>query len=122
MEKKLWPQVDKDLIKPPGWILSKRGQRQKKRQRQLDEDVMTQSQGTSKMKKKGSVVMTCSVCGLTGHNKRYHEKKDAPHEDWDAYPVEPLENPNTSIQQRGIGQSNASMFDNNGPAVDDPVS
>ncbi|KAL2553218.1 Uncharacterized protein Fot_06837 [Forsythia ovata] len=74
--------------------------------------------------------------------------------DWDAFPVEPLESPNTNIPQRGkklkarrskknsnpvhedqpplsefhfmptpgIGQPNTSVFENNGPAVDDTVS
>ncbi|KAL2505671.1 Uncharacterized protein Adt_21292 [Abeliophyllum distichum] len=98
--KRLWPEVDKLPIKPPGWILTKRGRRQKKRRKQQEEDVMIQSQGTTKLKKKGSVVMTCSVCGLTGHNKRYHDKEDAPHEDWSALPVEPLlDSQNTSTTQ-----------------------
>ncbi|KAL2491841.1 Uncharacterized protein Adt_27469 [Abeliophyllum distichum] len=34
------------------------------------------------MKKKDCVVMTCSVCELTGHNKKYHEQDDAPQEEW----------------------------------------
>ncbi|KAL2541323.1 Uncharacterized protein Adt_02301 [Abeliophyllum distichum] len=34
------------------------------------------------MKKHGTVTMTCSVCGLSGHNKRYHDTHDAPQQDW----------------------------------------
>ncbi|KAL2489684.1 uncharacterized protein Fot_42976 [Forsythia ovata] len=34
------------------------------------------------MKRKGQVVMTCSECGLEGHNKRYHLMADAPTTDW----------------------------------------
>ncbi|KAL2522322.1 hypothetical protein Fot_26245 [Forsythia ovata] len=30
------------------------------------------------MKRKGQVVMTCSECGLRGHNKRYHLRPEAP--------------------------------------------
>ncbi|CAA2995672.1 Hypothetical predicted protein [Olea europaea subsp. europaea] len=32
------------------------------------------------MKKQGFVLMTCSVCGGKGHNKRYHQRLDAPQE------------------------------------------
>lgn len=42
------------------------------------EDVISHIGGTSKMKREDGVKMTCNVCGLTGHNKRYHERDDAP--------------------------------------------
>ncbi|KAL2465618.1 Uncharacterized protein Adt_41469 [Abeliophyllum distichum] len=76
------PRIEKDPIKPPGWVLCKRGRKKKKRRRQTEELVINQPSGTLKLKKKGSVVMTCSVCGLTGLNKKYHERDDAPHEEW----------------------------------------
>ncbi|KAL2504839.1 Uncharacterized protein Adt_20460 [Abeliophyllum distichum] len=34
------------------------------------------------MKRKGQVIMTCSECGLEGHNKRYHLRAYAPTTDW----------------------------------------
>ncbi|KAL2526000.1 Uncharacterized protein Adt_11054 [Abeliophyllum distichum] len=36
---KLWPVVEKDPIKPPGWIVYKKGRKQKKMRRHLEEFV-----------------------------------------------------------------------------------
>ncbi|KAL2523921.1 Uncharacterized protein Adt_08975 [Abeliophyllum distichum] len=80
--KKLWPPIDREPLRPPAWHVPRRGRRQKKRRLQPEELVVNQRGGTSKMKKHGTVTMTCSICGLTGHNKRYHDKHDTPQQDW----------------------------------------
>ncbi|KAL2541503.1 SWIM-type domain-containing protein [Abeliophyllum distichum] len=80
--KKLWPPVDREPFRPPAWHVPRRGRRQKKRRLQPEELVVNQRGGTSKMKKHGTVTMTCSICRLTGHNKCYHDKHDAPQQDW----------------------------------------
>ncbi|XP_052189838.1 uncharacterized protein LOC127799657 [Diospyros lotus] len=76
--KKLWPLVDKAPLSPPKWHVTKRGKRQKKMRLQAKEVVVKLKSGTSKIKRIGSIVMTCSLCGLPGHNKRYHNKADTP--------------------------------------------
>ncbi|CAA3017447.1 Hypothetical predicted protein [Olea europaea subsp. europaea] len=78
---KLWPQVDAPPIKPLEWFVPKRGRKQKKRRRQVKEDVITRSGSEVKLNKKGIMVITCSLCGGTGHNKSYYQKANAPHED-----------------------------------------
>lgn len=75
---RLWPQLDTLPILPPSWMIPQRGRKQKKRRRQADEDVIASSQGKSLVTRKGRVSMTCSICNLKGHNKRYHSKPDAP--------------------------------------------
>ncbi|KAL2533455.1 Uncharacterized protein Adt_06806 [Abeliophyllum distichum] len=80
MEKKLWVPVDRELIRPPSWNTVRRGRRQKKRRLQPEELVVQQKGGKSKMKRVGTVTMTCSLCGLSGHNKRYHDKRTASNE------------------------------------------
>ncbi|XP_022852585.1 uncharacterized protein LOC111374185 [Olea europaea var. sylvestris] len=85
---KLWYPVHAPPIKPPGWFVTKRGRKQKKRRRHQEEDVITRSGLKAKMKKRGTVLMTCSVSGRTGHNMRYHRRPDAPQEDSVAYDVE----------------------------------
>ncbi|XP_022891203.1 uncharacterized protein LOC111406185 [Olea europaea var. sylvestris] len=69
------------LVKPPEWCLPKSGRKQKKRRRQEEEDVLTRSGSKAKLNKKGTMIITCSLCGLIGHNKRYHQKTNAP-QDW----------------------------------------
>ncbi|XP_022889642.1 uncharacterized protein LOC111405125 [Olea europaea var. sylvestris] len=76
---KLWPSSNAPPIKPPSWFVPRRGKKQKRR-RQQEEDVITRSGSKAKMKKQGFVLMTCSVCGGKGHNKRYHQGPDAPQE------------------------------------------
>ncbi|KAL2509117.1 uncharacterized protein Fot_32764 [Forsythia ovata] len=36
--------------------------------------------------------MTCSECGLQGHNKRYHLRPDAPSNEWYNAPLDPVGN------------------------------
>ncbi|KAL2548713.1 Uncharacterized protein Fot_10243 [Forsythia ovata] len=43
------------------------------------------------MKRKCQVVMTCSECGLQGHNKRYHLRPGAPGNDWFDAQLDPME-------------------------------
>ncbi|KAL2539119.1 Uncharacterized protein Adt_00097 [Abeliophyllum distichum] len=76
------PPVDREPIRPPGWNVARRGRRPKKRRLQLEEVVVKQKGGSSKMKRVGTVTMTCSLCGLTGHNKRYHDKSNVSHEEF----------------------------------------
>ncbi|KAL2541719.1 SWIM-type domain-containing protein [Abeliophyllum distichum] len=103
---KLWHIVEKDHIKPLSWIVCKKGRRQKKKRRQIEEIVINQASSTSNIKNKGSVVMTCSVCMLTRHNKRYHEQYDAPHEDWYAnIPEDEMQNINDQPQTMSKHQS-----------------
>ena len=45
--------------------------------KQPEDIIIYHSQGKAKVKKKGRVSMTCDVCGLEGHNKRYHARRDA---------------------------------------------
>ncbi|XP_022853577.1 uncharacterized protein LOC111375018 [Olea europaea var. sylvestris] len=77
---KLWPQVDAPPIKPPEWFVLKKGRKQKKRRRQVEEDVITRSGSKVKLNKKGTMMITCSLFGGIGHNKRYHQKANATHE------------------------------------------
>ncbi|KAL2527198.1 hypothetical protein Adt_12252 [Abeliophyllum distichum] len=65
-----------------------------KSQRQADEDFIHQSQSQSKLKRKGQVVMTCSECGLQGHDKRYHLRPDTPSHmnEWYNAPLHPVGN------------------------------
>ncbi|KAL2504504.1 Uncharacterized protein Adt_20125 [Abeliophyllum distichum] len=79
--KEIWPVTDCH-IKAPKWIVPRKGRQQMKRRRQADEDFISQSQGQSKLKRKGQVIKTCSECGLQGHNKRYHLRPDAPSDEW----------------------------------------
>ncbi|CAA2974726.1 uncharacterized protein LOC111381418 [Olea europaea var. sylvestris] len=39
--------------------------------------------------------MTCSICGLHGHYKRYHDKKDVPNNNWFEGEIEPVEFPSS---------------------------
>ncbi|KAL2525338.1 Uncharacterized protein Adt_10392 [Abeliophyllum distichum] len=89
--KELWP-LSSCHIKAPTWIVPKKRRQQKKRRRQADEDFIHQSQSQSKLKRKGQVVMTCSECGLQGHNKRYHLRLDAPNDEWYNAPLRPVGN------------------------------
>ncbi|KAL2481118.1 Uncharacterized protein Adt_34084 [Abeliophyllum distichum] len=66
-----------------GW--SQKGKKQKKKRRQQEEDVITRSGSKAQLKKYGTMIMTCSICGGTGHNKRYHQRPDAPNEEWLAH-------------------------------------
>ncbi|KAL2480187.1 SWIM-type domain-containing protein [Abeliophyllum distichum] len=86
--------------------------------------------GTSKLKKKGSVVMMC-ICRLTGHNKRYHERDDAPHETklqlrrsnrkcTTAPGLQPPPSEFQFIPTPGVGLSNTDMYNKASPTIDDP--
>ncbi|KAL2474881.1 DBD Tnp Mut domain-containing protein [Abeliophyllum distichum] len=76
--KKLWHVLDGLPIKPLGWTILKRKRKQTKKLRQSEEDVILQTGGTSKIKRKCALEMTCGVCRLTGHNKRYHDRENVP--------------------------------------------
>ncbi|KAL2511283.1 Uncharacterized protein Adt_16883 [Abeliophyllum distichum] len=43
-----------------------------------EEEFIGHNQSKSYVRRKGQVTMTCSVCGLEGHNSRYHLRRDAP--------------------------------------------
>ncbi|XP_052190007.1 uncharacterized protein LOC127799830 [Diospyros lotus] len=87
--KRFWPLVETIPIKAPAWYQPARGRKQMKRRKQPEEVMIYHSQGKAKVKKKGRVFMTCSVCGLEGHNKRYHARRDAPREEnWYDIPLE----------------------------------
>ncbi|KAL2540374.1 Uncharacterized protein Adt_01352 [Abeliophyllum distichum] len=75
--KTTWPEFAVEY-RVPEWSVPHKGRQQKKRRRTTDEDYIQQSQSKSVMRRKGQVVMTCSECGLKGHNKRYHSRADAP--------------------------------------------
>ncbi|KAL2474900.1 DBD Tnp Mut domain-containing protein [Abeliophyllum distichum] len=76
--KKLWHVLDGLPIKPLGWTILKRKRKKTKKLRQSEEDVILQTGGTSKIKGKCALEMTCGVCRLTGHNKRYHDRENVP--------------------------------------------
>ncbi|KAL2505803.1 Uncharacterized protein Adt_21424 [Abeliophyllum distichum] len=69
-----WPPSGMFPIQPPKWITAKRGMKKTLRRRQPDEIENARS---SMMTRKGRVVMTCSICGQSGHNKQYHTKRNA---------------------------------------------
>lgn len=68
------------------------GKRQINRRKVADEELVVHSQGKSYVRRKGQVKMTCSTCGAIGHNKRYHDRPDAPNaDDWFNTKLEPVD-------------------------------
>ncbi|KAL2533642.1 Uncharacterized protein Adt_06993 [Abeliophyllum distichum] len=78
--KKQWTPVDREIICPTSWNVVRRDRRQKKKRCQAEELVVKHNGGTSKMKRAGTVTMTCGLCGLSSHNKRYHDRRNASNE------------------------------------------
>ena len=63
-----WPKSDQGPIIPPEPVNKRRGRKTLLRRKDVGENIGFTN---GKVSKKG-VKMTCSVCGATKHNKRYH--------------------------------------------------
>lgn len=62
---------------PPKSKNTVKGKRQTEKIKQVEE-MIVHLQRKSYVRKKGQVSMMCSICGLYGHYKRYHDRKDVP--------------------------------------------
>ena len=69
-DRQCWPKSDQDPMKPPNLVNKRRGRKTLIRKKEIGKDKRGFTH--EKVSKKG-VVMKCSVCGTTGHNKRYHK-------------------------------------------------
>ncbi|XP_039133774.1 uncharacterized protein LOC120270769 [Dioscorea cayenensis subsp. rotundata] len=67
-DKDSWPKSDQCPIIPPEPVNNRRGRRTILRRREMDEN---RGFAKGKVSKKG-VKNKCSMCGATGHNKRFH--------------------------------------------------
>ncbi|XP_048235449.1 uncharacterized protein LOC125371134 [Ricinus communis] len=67
--KKIWPKATAPPVLSPKPIKPRKGRPARKRR--LEEEEMEGLIINAKVTKKGSV-MTCTVCGAKGHNKRFH--------------------------------------------------
>ena len=65
----LWPKSDFNPILPPQPMKLTRGRKPKLRRK--EEDEINTSIRNGRVTRKGSVI-TCTICGTKGHNKRYH--------------------------------------------------
>lgn len=69
-DRKCWPISDQGPMIPPIEVNKRRGRKTLLRRREIGEENRGFKNG--KVTKKG-VGMKCSVCGVTGHNKRHHK-------------------------------------------------
>ena len=67
-DKDLWPKSEEELIIPPEPMNKRRDSKTMLRRKEDGENI---SFTKGKVSKKG-VKMTCSICGTTGHNKKYY--------------------------------------------------
>ncbi|XP_039138871.1 uncharacterized protein LOC120276215 [Dioscorea cayenensis subsp. rotundata] len=70
-DKDSWPKSDQGHVIPPEPVNQRRGRKTLLRRKEAEEN---QGFTNGKVSKRG-VKMRCSVCGETGHNKRYHGLK-----------------------------------------------
>ncbi|XP_039121591.1 uncharacterized protein LOC120258294 [Dioscorea cayenensis subsp. rotundata] len=77
-DKHSWPKSDQGPIIPPEPMNKRRGRKTLLRRKEVDENP---GFSRGKVSKKG-VKIKCSLCGATGHNKRYHGQNNTTSSAW----------------------------------------
>ncbi|KAF2296887.1 hypothetical protein GH714_011043 [Hevea brasiliensis] len=94
----MWPKAPHDnKILPPEAPNKKRGRKHKARRKEAEE--LEQAAAKAKLGKKGSVAMTCAICGRVGHNKMYHGQMGTK-----ASGAQPIDGTTSSSNQKGTSE------------------
>lgn len=71
-DKDSWPKSNQGAMIPPLPANKRKGRKTLLRRREQDEETMAFTRG--RVSKRG-VTIKCSICGASGHNRRFHDKQ-----------------------------------------------
>ena len=97
----LWPEVENEFeVIPPPEKEKRRGRKTKVRQKEAEEiEKIAQQNHAKKLRKTGGTI-TCSICGNTGHNKRFHHGEGSTSNNVEAATVRELDSQAPPLSQQ----------------------